>query len=89
MLEIFFNLHLNANYKQSKFLKAFLKKGFELDLDEKSGIVIFHLSFILLSAKIYFFLNKRNRKKDTLVARNIGHVKTILTLLAKVVAERL
>lgn len=86
MLEILFDFCRDVNHKRGAFFKALLEKNFKFVQRSGSNAIAFHLSFLLLSAKINPFTQKQDHKKDALVAYNIGCIKIILVLLTKVVA---
>lgn len=68
------------------FLKFFWKKNFKFILYERGNLVLFNQSFILLLAKIDFFLKKKTSKKYTFITFRINCLKMILELVIKILA---
>lgn len=62
-----------------------LEKGFEFISSRENGAVAFYLGFMLLSAKINPLTEKRGRKKNALMACNIGRIEMVLVMSTKVV----
>lgn len=58
MLKIPLDFYLDANHKQDKYSKIFLKKGLKFNSSKKDDIVTFYLDFLLLLAKINLFLEE-------------------------------
>lgn len=62
-----------------------LKKSFEFDSSRRDNTVALNLSFILLSAKVDFIIEKEKCKKDAFKIGGIGHIKIIFALPVEVI----
>lgn len=58
VLGISLNFGLDICYKQDRFIKILLEKGFEVVLNKKGGTVALNLSFILLLIEVDPILEK-------------------------------
>lgn len=72
--------------KKNRFLEILLEKNLEFVLCKKDNIIAFNLNFMLLLAKIDLISEIQSRRKETLIVCNIGYIKIVLALLAKVIA---
>lgn len=61
------------------------KKSFKFVLNKRGDIIIFNLSFVLLSAKIDPIVKKQNHKRDAFGTCGISYVKIIFALPAEVI----
>ena len=86
VLGIPLNLCLNIGYKQGGFSKTLPKRGLKFVSNRGDGTIVFNLSLVLFPADVDSIMEKQRRKRDKLVACDIGRVKIILVLLTKVVA---
>lgn len=66
--------------------KTLLKKSFKFVPNRENNIVMFNLSFLLLSVKFNTILEKKSHQKDVIVACGIGHINIILALLIEIIA---
>lgn len=68
------------------FLKFCQKKALNLFQVRKGSIIVFNLSFMLLSAEIDLVIEKHSCKRYIFRACDIGYIKIIFALSIKVVA---
>lgn len=86
MLRILFNLYPDVSYKQYRFFKTLLEKGFKFVPSKGGGIVALNLGLVLLLAKVNLIPKEQGRKGDVLEAYNTSRVKIVLALLTEVIA---
>lgn len=79
------NLSLNINDKQCRFFKTLLEKNFELFPSSRNGTITFHVSYMLLPAKVDLILEKQGCKKNLFGAYSINYIKKILAFSTEVV----
>lgn len=87
VLNISFNLTLDAIYKYNRFFKSLQKKVFKHVLIMKIGPTLFNLSFMLLPAKFDLFSKKKYYKKYEYQIFCTGHLKIIPILTNKIVTS--
>lgn len=83
--EILFDLSLDADHKQDKFIKTLSKKGLEFVPSRSNSTVTFDLGFILLPVEIDLVAKECRHKRYAFRAYRIGYIEMILKLPIKIV----
>lgn len=85
-MRIPFNLSPDIDYNLDRFFKILPKKNLKVVLSKRDNIIVFDLSFILLTSKIDSIIDKQSCKKNALKACGIGYIEIIFALLIKIIA---
>lgn len=83
-METLLNFGPDVSYEWYGFPKTLLKKKLEFVSNNKNGIVMLYLSFVLLLVEVDPISEKQSHKSDALIACGTGYVKKVFVLLRKV-----